>query len=69
MTKKILLSEWAARRYDPPPSAWVIRQWVRRGEVYPPPEMVGKAWYVEENARRQTGDSPQRPLVERLEEA
>jgi hypothetical protein len=69
VTKKIPLLDWASQRYHPPPSAWVLRQWVRRGEVYPPPEMVGKAWYVEENARRQTGDSPQRSLVERLEEA
>jgi hypothetical protein len=56
MTKKILLSEWAARRYDPPPSAWVIRQWVRKGEIYPAPELVGKSYYVAENARRLTGN-------------
>lgn len=52
--KKILLAEWASRRYDPPPSAWVLRKWVRAGEIYPPPEMVGKAYYVDENARRLT---------------
>lgn len=49
---KIPLTEWAARRYDPPPSAWVLRKWVRAGEIYPPPELVGKTYFVHTNARR-----------------
>lgn len=56
MQKKIPLSLWASRRYDPPPSMWVLRQWVRKGEIYPPAEMVSKVYYVSENARRLTGD-------------
>lgn len=51
---KILLSEWAKRRYDPPPSDWVLRRWAREGEFYPAAELVGKAYYVDENAIRQT---------------
>lgn len=55
-TKKIPLATWAAARYDPAPSAWVLRKWVRAGEIYPPPELVGKTYYVSENARRLTAD-------------
>jgi predicted site-specific integrase-resolvase len=57
VSKKILLSAWATSRYDPAPSAWVLRKWVREGQIYPTPELVGKAYYVEENARRITADA------------
>ncbi len=66
---KITLTEWAARRYDPPPSAWVLRRWVREHELHPRPELVGKTYYVDENAKRLTaaGDGSARlSLVERL---
>jgi len=61
---KITLAAWAAARYDPPPSAWVLRKWVRQGEIYPPPELVGKTYYVDDKARRLTesGES----LVDRV---
>jgi len=58
MAKLIPLETWAASRYDPPPSAWVLRKWVRDGEIYPAPEKVGKGWRVLETARRLTGDVP-----------
>lgn len=75
---KILLAEWAKRRYDPPPSDWVLRKWVRRGEIVPMPELVGKAYYVEPTARRlvadgTNSDQPTQPaaggltLVQRLQ--
>jgi hypothetical protein len=63
---KILLSEWAKRRYDPPPSDWVLRKWVRQGEIYPAPELVGKAYYVDEKAIRQTGAPESEGLVGKL---
>jgi hypothetical protein len=66
---KVLLTAWAAARYDPPPSAWVLRKWVRSGEIWPAPELVGKCWYVDDKAKRQTTDAPSKSLVERLEEA
>lgn len=66
--KKVPLAAWAASRYDPPPSAWVLRKWVRHGEIYPVPELVGKTYYVEQNATR--GQDGARPsLVERLKRA
>lgn len=64
---KIPLVEWAKLHYDPPPSAWVLRQWVRRGEILPVPELVGKGYYVEPTARRIT--APVVSLVERLRNA
>jgi hypothetical protein len=63
---KVLLSVWAAKRYDPAPSDWVLRKWVRNGEIFPAPELVGKKYYVDESARRQFGDMERRSLVERL---
>lgn len=53
---KVPLTAWASARYDPPPSAWVLRKWVRNGEIYPPPELVGKTYYVDEKAGRLTGN-------------
>lgn len=65
---KITLAAWAADRYDPPPSAYVLRKWVRDGQIHPAPELVGKAYYVDPKARRLTPDMPRRGLVARLEE-
>jgi hypothetical protein len=50
--KKIPVAAWAAARYEPPPSAWLLRKWCRNGELWPPAEKVGKEWYVREDARR-----------------
>lgn len=66
-TKKITLEAWAAKHYDPPPSAWTLRRWARDGELYPAPEKVGKTYYVRETARRVT--APEGSLVDRLREA
>lgn len=63
---KVKLSAWAAARYDPAPSDWVLRKWVREGQIHPAPELVGKHYYVEQTARRLTG-APERPsLVDRI---
>lgn len=62
---KILLSEWAAKRYSPAPSAFVLRRWCREGEISPAPEKVGRDWYVDESAKRLTSE-PRLSLVDRL---
>lgn len=54
----ISLSEWAARRHAKPPSAYILRQWREAGEIYPPPERVGKEWQVLETAERMTTARP-----------
>ena len=64
---RIPLTEWAASRYNPAPSRYVLAGWIERGEIYPAPELVGRAYYVEETARRLTADRP--GLVERMRAA
>lgn len=64
---KILLTAWAATQYSPAPSAWVLRRWARDGEIYPAPERVGRDWYVEPTARRQTGQ--RLSVVQRMQHA
>lgn len=61
---KVTLQEWAEANYRPAPSMWVLRKWVRAGEIVPAPEKAGKTYYVEETARRVTSSRPS--LVSRL---
>jgi hypothetical protein len=65
---KIKLCEWAAKHYSPPPSLWTLRRWVRMGEIYPAPELVGRSYYVDPDAKRLT-DQPRPSLVDRLKAA
>lgn len=68
---KITLEAWAAKHYDPAPSQYILRRWVRAGEVLPEPEKVGHAYYVVPNARRIYIDPKAHRvgLVERLKAA
>lgn len=67
---KITLQEWAKRRYDPPPPVFTLRRWAREGEIFPQPELVGKAYYVDENAERVGVPMPgHQTLVDRLKAA
>ncbi len=68
-TKMIPLATWAAEKYDPPPSQWVLRKWVRQGQIYPSPEKVGHAYYVEATARRQNAALGRPSLVDRIKAA
>jgi hypothetical protein len=63
---KVLLADWAAKLYSPPPSPFVLRSWARSGQIYPAPERVGRNWYVEHDAVRQVAGAPRAPLVDRL---
>lgn len=59
MTVKMIPVEiWAAGKYAPPPSAWILARWCRDGEIHPEPERVGRAWFVAENAKRMTTAQP-----------
>lgn len=67
VTKKILLTQWADARYDPAPPLFTLRRWARNGEIQPPPEKVGKAYYVRADAERVGVPRPDyKPLVSRL---
>jgi predicted site-specific integrase-resolvase len=63
---KITVEEWAAKNYSQPPSSWVLGKWRRLGQIYPPPERVGRNWFVEEDARRLVGDESMPSLSSRL---
>jgi hypothetical protein len=67
---KILLQDWAARHYDPPPSIHTLRRWVREDRFVPPAELVGRSYYVEETAYLHDawGSGGRPTLVERLKQ-
>lgn len=64
--RKVTLVDWAARHYDPPPSLWTLRQWVRAGQIVPAPEKVGKSYFVMPDAQRITDATPTGALAEYL---
>jgi predicted site-specific integrase-resolvase len=67
MAKKILLTQWAEKRYDPLPPLFTLRRWARDGEIQPAPEKVGKHYYVLEHAERVGVPRPDyTPLAARL---
>lgn len=47
---KITLEEWAVRRYQPPPTTHTLRRWARDLKIFPFPEKVGRAYYVDPEA-------------------
>jgi hypothetical protein len=59
MAKKVPLLEWAAARYNPVPPLSTLRRWARENKIYPKAELVGKTYYVLENAERKGVPSPQ----------
>jgi len=63
---KIKLEDWAAQHYSPAPSMFVLRKWCREGEIFPAPEKVGRTYYVDASARRQTSASPRVSLIDRM---
>ena len=65
---KITLAAWAAARYSPAPSLWTLRRWARENELHPAPELVGKTYYIDENARRLSVPVPSATLVDRLKQ-
>jgi len=62
----VTVEAWAALQYSPPPSAWVLGDWRRRGQIYPMPQRVGRHWSVPEDARRLVPGQPRRSLVSRI---
>lgn len=59
MSKKITLTAWAAARYDPPPSIKTLRRWARECRIFPAPELVGRTYYVDADARHIDPNKPQ----------
>jgi hypothetical protein len=68
MSKAVPLETWGAQHFDPPPSLYTLRSMVRMGKIQPCPVKIGKAYYVEPDAR--VVDPNRRPtLVDRLKAA
>lgn len=49
--RRIPLTDWAARRYDPVPSIHTLRRWAKDGKIVPVPEKHGREFRVLETAR------------------
>lgn len=50
--KNLRLEEWLERTYaEPRPSLLTARRWVRKGNIWPPAEKHGRAYYVRPDAR------------------
>jgi hypothetical protein len=47
---KITLRKWAESRYNPVPHDKTLQRWARDVLIIPPPEKVGRTYYVEPNA-------------------
>ena len=47
---KILITDWAARQFNPPPSKTTLYTWAKSGQIVPAPIKVGNRWYVDEQA-------------------
>lgn len=48
--KKVTLQDWAREKYQPPPNKDTLRRWARDSKIFPPPEKVGRTYYVEPTA-------------------
>jgi hypothetical protein len=67
-SKLILLEAWGAEHFDPPPSLWTLRAMARTDKIQPPPVKVGKAYYVDPDARP-VDPNRRLTLVERMQQA
>jgi predicted GIY-YIG superfamily endonuclease len=63
--KKVLLEEWGKAHFEPPPSLWTLRRLVRDGKIVPPPDLVGRKWYVAANAKHVDELPPPSPAPRR----
>ena len=64
----LTLEEWAARAISHPPGLYTLRSMARNGRIDPPAVKIGKAYYVERDAK--VIDPHRRPtLIQRLKAA
>lgn len=49
--KRITLAEWASANWSPPPSRESLWRWARLGRIAPPPQKVGRQYYVAPDAK------------------
>lgn len=51
MSKRITLTAWARAKLDPPPCPRTLQRWVRNCNIEPAPVKIGRAYYVDPDAR------------------
>jgi predicted site-specific integrase-resolvase len=51
VTQKLTIHEWAALEFATPPAERTLRQWVKEGQIVPPPIKIGRAYYVRADAK------------------
>lgn len=62
----ILLKAWAERKFDPVPSVHTLRALARTDRIEPPPQLVGRDYYVEPDAKlKEPGSTLVRKLKDR----
>jgi hypothetical protein len=49
--RKITLQAWAEMHYDPAPGIGTLRAWARDARILPPPQKIGRTYYVHPDAR------------------
>jgi len=47
---KVRLGDWLASQFNPAPAIRTARRWIKEGKIYPPPTIVGRSYYVDQNA-------------------
>lgn len=50
MAKLLTLLQWAAEKYETPPSLRTLRRWTQQGCIYPAPELHGREYKVRPDA-------------------
>jgi hypothetical protein len=51
MSKKITLHDWAQARFEKPPANKTLQRWARDCWIFPIPKKIGRAYYVDPDAR------------------
>lgn len=64
---KIMLKDWAARNFSPAPCKNTVTAWLKAGKIAPMPVFIGRAYFVEEDARYIADrlEAPKRPDLRR----
>ena len=64
---KVALKKWAENNFDPVPCRNTLSNWIKQGRISPAPVFIGRAYYVESNARyiSDQRDAPKRPDVQK----
>lgn len=66
MSSKLSLTEWAARKFSPPPAERTLRLWVSAKRIVPAPIKIGRRYYVEPDAKHIAEATAKPRLAQRI---